>query len=494
MPVPTGGMQTRRLSPPVLLQGATIPLYEEIGADFKTALQPANHAYDDTRQGKNRTIPGDPEYHVLSTAVIKAPTSQKQEALTPYKGIKNTVLNDNPDHTVNHEPSMPENPAYEVPLPSSFEEPEYQVPPDYDQHDYAPISEQPSNEVKHEVDPQGFPSEVHEKSRGKEGAEFPIPPPRRSYSLQLQQEARDAGAYTPMDAIHSQLRQHHGSSPHTHGHAALATSKSDADLQFSLEDLTKEQLLIYIQTIQNSQPAEYMNLPSAERSDLYINIMTDNFWNVVDDAPPPLPPKPGRNASTEDMRPTVPPRKVRMPKSQSVLLPGAAAEAVRQRYQHQQRDYDSRVRFKLAEEDENIFTQYPPVPPRLRRRSENDPVQYFDTLQRLDQERPRRNIPQRSHTMIASLPSAAGYRTRYKDLEASRSKGISAYHMRDEQMKYGQRFGAQGLCVGNVASYKEHQRTGHAKNPDIHEVRSMLGNITSSCTTLNPNLKCYVHL
>lgn len=100
------------------------------------------------------------------------------------------------------------------------------------------------------------------------------------------------------------------SSAHTFSTTAGSASNAQ-NLQFSsLEDMTKEQLLAYVQIIQSSQPAEYIqptlqgtNLSKSasansfnrsdvtpRRSDLYINM--DEIPDFSDDQPPPIPPKP----------------------------------------------------------------------------------------------------------------------------------------------------------------------------------------------------------
>lgn len=481
----TSGMEK---PPPTsaVLQEAPLPLYEEIDDAFKTASQPSvplKYGYDDTRQLRRvqpPATPGYPEYQVLSPPRMEAPTYEATSHLC--KDIKFT---DSPTERVNpdvkHRPFVHhtlDNPHEVHPSPSGAPP---DTPPQYEQYNFTPASQQQTSAVKHDNHSLYYQGLVHEGYRQK-AAEIPIPPARRhSYSIQPPQEPLDSWTYTPMDGVLSHQRL--SSSPRTHSRTASTSSSSDINFQFSLEDLTKEQLLTYIQIIQSSQPASDTNLASSaqnERSNLYVNIMTDDFQNATDDVPPPLPPKPGRKPSAQDTRPVLPPKKSGIPKrSQSFHLPGASAEAVRQRYQFRQRDYDGHVHFQLAEEDDDEFPQHadeamcgreghPPEPQRLHRLSDTNNDHMFTLGRGLEQ--PRQNIPQRSRTMMADLSIANRYRKRYK--------GSQDINIRDQS--YGQNFEIPASRNvhrqrWDVASYKEEEETRHAQQPSMQDVQSMLG-------------------
>lgn len=324
-----------------------------------------------------------------------------------------------------------EDPVYEVPPLSP-------TPPYYDSCDF---SQKQSSSTRSEV-------QYHDQERPPPTIEFrsanldpepPIPPPRK-HSRGIQAEY-----YTPMDYFPS-------TSPSTRNREASTESLGN-NLQFSLEDLTKEQLLTYIQIIESSQsgnPQSHLSTQlkqqdtspssrsaenlSPKRSDLYVNIMTEDFTK---DLPPPLPPKPAG-----------------ISKSHSVLLTGSSAEAVRQRYQYKLRDNrEGRVYFELAEEEEEedeVFAQQaarhhfeespPAVPQRcFSRRSESRHTESPRGLRR-------------SHTMRAYLPSETVHQKQ---------------HMYQE--------GSQSSSTGDKQWQLPRQKPQRGSNPDIQVVRSMLG-------------------
>ena len=214
--------------------------------------------------------------------------------------------------------------------------------------------------------------------------------------------------YTPMEAIQFQQPQELAA---TRNRASSTASSCDVPigyLQLSLQELTKEQLLTYIHlqapNLSQQEPSRY-NLPCRSSPDLYVNA---NFHEI----PPPLPPKPQLSWSSCNLRqgPIVPPRGKGVSKSQSVLLPGSSAEAIRQRFQYRGRKTGGSVTFQLSEEDEDDEDVFPPTEHIEGYTHNTPPGQQF---QRQQMKRPR-NIPQRSHTMKAYLPSTS-YRQDYMD-------------------------------------------------------------------------------
>lgn len=267
----------------------------------------------------------------------------------------------------------------------------------------------------------------------------------------------------------------------------------------AVKDMTKEQLLAYIEAMQSAQTApsvrhhmpEQENYPAAtecghtppKRSDVYVNLMGCN--RLPEEEPPPLPPKPKSRTmwslSHQDIGELQPKgnalgrnptKSTSVSKSQSLLLQGSSAEAIRQRYRYQSRvprEEFRDVRFNLVEEDEDeLFTQdtirhaasselvsekCPPVPPRLHKKSEERSYQNFTpTVQ-------KPNLPKRSHTMKAYLPSDFEHRRRYN----------RAYP--DDEDRYWSK------CEHRPALSKV-QGQHHLKqsnNLDIEEVRTLLG-------------------
>jgi hypothetical protein len=426
VPVIGSSQHGEKLSTP--LQAATIPEYEEIDDAFALesppkALKPNTLAlYDDTvNEGAVKSEPSSRNCMPHATAM----ETKQVKLVNPDSNSFHAVKQNFPQGGGLSQLQKPiTNSEYPLPVATNYydsreqlshgidssleQEPEYAIPPPSEyQYEYGISS---SSEQDHDYTvppPSGYHSHAvydHEYHgfAHKEDVELPPPPPRRHSSTH-------DDIYTPMDAIQSQLQHHHiHAPPNSHGRVRSISSSSDAPNDFSLEDLTKEQLLTYLQIIHQSQPTSYLqstlfqqqlppvynNLPTApdlnERSSLYVN-------TISSDIPPPLPPKP---RSTDDLIravPALPPRKG-IPKSRSVLLPGSSAEAVRQRYQYSGRNVREGVQFRLAEEDED--EEHPPVPPRHQRT-----VDCMQQFQGQTSERPRSNV-QRSQTMRAYLPSS----------------------------------------------------------------------------------------
>lgn len=204
------------------------------------------------------------------------------------------------------------------------------------------------------------------------------------------------------------------------------------NLHFSYDDMSREQLLVYVKAIQNSQstylqPNQLVqsNTPVQKTSTSYYPVSTNNTGNVnvtsdvfklADEIPPPLlPPKQKYyTKSSEDIW-QVPVQRHRksdaVKKAHSVLLQGTSAEAVRQRYRYQgdaREEFKTKVKFELVESDEDISERCPPVPPRLHR---SDRVIYENSQNFKESSQPKQL--KRSHTVKAYLPSETQSRRKY---------------------------------------------------------------------------------
>lgn len=330
--------------PPAVMQ----PLYEDINDKLTEAhkkrisLQenPTDAFYDDTVNSKqsSQDMKCKDSKHQVPTPEEATPLYQDIEfADLPKKtSLKPEIPIPTPEYQV--PPSPSEDPEYQIP-PSSFEDQQYEVPPstspvssNYDYYDYTLTDPKETSELKQDLQDRDMRaaspslyyhnvlSGVH--GNGEEISEPPIPPPRRHSSQSWHQNFDDA-TYTPMEALHSQIQHQKNAadnSPQTRNRVTSTSSTSD-NLPFSLEDLTKEQLLSYVQIIQSSQLMSYMQPdynsqepPSTShesgRSHLYMN-MTADFQNPVSDVPPPLPPRTFIAKSSEDlgMAPPIVPRK-----------------------------------------------------------------------------------------------------------------------------------------------------------------------------------------
>lgn len=283
-------------------------------------------------------------------------------------------------------------------------------------------------------------------------------------------------------------------------------------MQFSFHDLTKEQLLAYIQAIQTSQ-STYPELPLSGQSDSTgqkdisprnVSLFApsestapkkqDLYVNIAEELPPPLPPKPKPKwaKSSEDIRrlPLTSNSFERMPheaknstgisKSQSVLLHGSSAEAIRQRYHYQGKppriDYPNKVHFQLVEEDEDeVFAQQaqyisekcPPVPPRIHTRQDANFYHNFDSSEAREL---KPNIPKRSHTMKPYLASEIDYRRKY----TSRDTSHSSQDLASKEIQFG--YHESSPQLHQLCLPMGHH---HANQSDTEEMRAMLGKLPS---------------
>lgn len=272
-------------------------------------------------------------------------------------------------------------------------------------------------------------------------------------------------------STHTHPQLHDPPPPPPEPHHTQHHSQSEASTDISPgSNLTQEQLLAYMQAFQFASQAgsqfdapqpgnpggmrsEFVNMPPKQ---LYLNVMEANFDKPPVEIPPPLPPKPnvpraswskssqdfgmlhfthehGRNSQACGSAATI-------SKSQSVLLQGSSAEAVRQRYNHRTRNPSdhfrpqANVRFQFAEviEDEvfaqsaavrhaavrhaasseHLLDECPPLPPRPRKSEEREYQNFGPTAH-------RPNIPKRSQTMKPYLASEVDYRRKYMHEEES---------------------------------------------------------------------------
>lgn len=304
-----------------------------------------------------------------------------------------------------------------------------------------------------------------------EDNEPPVPPPRfQSCSNQpsvLSPRSPSYNSQPPVSPPYSYIKprspSYDTSHPHVHGVANVPMESAyrlsavpkrsdrpplnlpDMNLQFSYDDLSREQLIQAIQMSQSTYPQPNWQLqsnfamqgtsnplsvsPNSTRSEIYVNVMTDDFSKVVDDRdvpPPPLPPR-SKTKSSGIICQAPAAHQYRssagVSKSQSVLLHGTSAEARRQRYRYQgTTERKPKVKFELAENDgydgyisgarvtaqnEAEAEGCPPVPPRLHRKLVAGSHDNY-----LIEERSQ-NIVKRSHTMRAYLPSETRYQRKY---------------------------------------------------------------------------------
>lgn len=248
-----------------MLQEATPPVYEEISDKFANTVK--------------AELPSkgiiDMEYQV-PPAAVRVP----MESAPPGPVYEDIKFSDTPSEFRN-KASLRENPgasfyAVQHGQPQQglgHPTPEYQIPPD-EYLGYPSLSpaspdygftltgqSDMKQEVRHYDTRDVSPAIYDEGFPGRMEAEPPVPPPRW-YSYSIHPQHLDTATYTHMGAIQPQL-QHQKNDDTTRVRMTSTSSASDVpsgNLQFSLQDLTKEQLLTHVQIIQKSQPASNLLL------------------------------------------------------------------------------------------------------------------------------------------------------------------------------------------------------------------------------------------